>query len=164
MDHCKSKRVRCALSDVFSKGGAGGEALAEQVLEVLDNERPNFRFLYDTALPLKDKVKIIATEMYGASDVQYESGAEKAIQLIESSGMNRLPVCMAKTQLSLSDNPKLKGAPIGWELNVREVFVSAGAGFIVVVCGPVMLMPGLSSDPAALSIDITDDGYITGLY
>jgi formate--tetrahydrofolate ligase len=102
--------------------------------------------------------------MYGALDVQYESGAEKAIKLIETSSINRLPVCMAKTQLSLSDNPKLKGAPTGWVLNVREVFVSAGAGFIVVVCGPIMLMPGLSSEPAALNIDISDDGYITGLY
>jgi formate--tetrahydrofolate ligase len=164
MDHCKAKGVRCALSDVFSKGGEGGAELAKQVLEVLEQERPNFRFLYDTGLPLKEKIRIVATEMYGALDVQYESGAEKAIKLIETSGTNRLPVCMAKTQLSLSDNPKLKGAPTGWVLNVREVFVSAGAGFIVVVCGPVMLMPGLSSDPAALSIDISDDGYITGLY
>ena len=115
-------------------------------------------------LPLKEKIRIVATEMYGALDVQYESGAEKAIKLIETSGTNRLPVCMAKTQLSLSDNPKLKGAPTGWVLNVREVFVSAGAGFIVVVCGPMMLMPGLSSEPAALGIDISDEGYITGLY
>ncbi len=164
IDHCKAKGIRCALSDVFSEGGAGGEELAKQVLEVLANERPNFRFLYDTKLPLKEKIRIVSTEMYGALDVQYESGAEKAIKLIEMSGINRLPVCMAKTQLSLSDNPKLKGAPTGWVLNVREVFVSAGAGFIVVVCGPIMLMPGLSSEPAALGINISDDGYITGLY
>ncbi len=164
LDHCKSKGVRCALSDVFSRGGEGGADLAKQVLDVLENERPNFRFLYDTKLPLKEKIRIVASEMYGALDVQYESGAEKAIHLIETSGTNRLPVCMAKTQLSLSDNPKLKGAPTGWVLNVREVFVSAGAGFIVVVCGPIMLMPGLSSDPSALGIDISDEGYITGLY
>jgi formate--tetrahydrofolate ligase len=164
IDHCKEKGIRCALSDVFSLGGAGGIELAKQVLEVLENERPNFRFLYDTKLPLKEKIKIVATEMYGALDVQYESGAAKAIKQIETSGTNRLPVCMAKTQLSLSDNPKLKGAPTGWVLNVREVFVSAGAGFIVVVCGPIMLMPGLSSEPAALGIDISDDGRITGLY
>ena len=164
IDHCRGQGVRCALSDVFSKGGEGGKELAGQVLEVLETERPDFRFLYDPALPLKDKIEIIATKMYGAKDVQYESGAEKAIKLIETAGTNRLPVCMAKTQLSLSDNPKLKGAPTGWVLNVREVFVSAGAGFIVVVCGPVMLMPGLSSEPAALNIDISDEGYITGLY
>ncbi len=164
IDHCKEKGVRCALSDVFAKGGEGGAELASQVLEVLANEKPNFRFLYDTNLPLKEKIRVVATEMYGAMDVQYESGAEKSIKLIESSWTNHLPVCMAKTQLSLSDDPKLKGAPTGWELNVREVFVSAGAGFIVVVCGPIMLMPGLSSDPAALGIDISDDGYITGLY
>ena len=164
IDHCKEKGIRCALSDVFSQGGAGGIELAKQVLEVLENERPNFRFLYDTKLPLKEKIRIVATEMYGALDVQYESGAAKAIKQIETSGTNRLPVCMAKTQLSLSDNPKLKGAPTGWVLNVREVFVSAGAGFIVVVCGPIMLMPGLSSEPAALGIDISDDGHITGLY
>jgi formate--tetrahydrofolate ligase len=164
MEHCRGKGVRCALSDVFSQGGEGGTELAKQVLQVLENERPQFRFLYDTSLPLKEKIRIVATQMYGAMEVQYESGAEKAIKLIESAGTNRLPVCMAKTQLSLSDNPKLKGAPTGWVLNVREVFVSAGAGFIVVVCGPIMLMPGLSSDPAALGIDISDNGYITGLY
>lgn len=164
LDHCKGKGVRCALSDVFSRGGEGGADLAKQVLDVLENERPSFRFLYDTKLPLKEKIRIVATEMYGALDVEYESGAAKAIHMIETSGTNRLPVCMAKTQLSLSDNPKLKGAPTGWVLNVRDVFVSAGAGFIVVVCGPIMLMPGLSSDPSALGIDISDEGYITGLY
>jgi formate--tetrahydrofolate ligase len=164
LEHCRAKGVRVALSKVFSKGGEGGIELAKQVLEVLENERPNFRFLYDTRLPLKEKIRAVATEMYGALDVQYESGAEKAIKLIEASGTNQLPVCMAKTQLSLSDNPKLKGAPTGWVLNVREVFVSAGAGFIVVVCGSIMLMPGLSTEPAALDIDISDEGYITGLY
>jgi formate--tetrahydrofolate ligase len=164
IDHCRSLGVRCALSEVFSKGGEGGKELAKQVLQVLDTERPDFKFLYDPELPLKEKIQIVATKMYGAMEVQYESGAEKAIEQIEASGTNRLPVCMAKTQLSLSDNPKLKGAPTGWVLNVREVFVSAGAGFIVVVCGPIMLMPGLSSEPAALNIDISDEGYITGLY
>jgi len=161
--HCAQKNIRCAVSRVFSEGGQGGKELAEAVLDVLEKERSDFHFLYDTARPLKEKIKTIATEIYGAAEVIYEGEAERNIKLIEQSGFGNLPICMAKTQLSITDNPKLKGAPHGWTLKVREVLVSAGAGFVVPVCGQIMLMPGLPSDPAALKMDIDDNGRITGL-
>ncbi len=132
-------------------------------MDVLENEEPQFRFLYDTDRPMKEKIKTIATEIYGASEVVFEGEAERNIKLIESSGFGNLPICMAKTQLSITDNPKLKGAPQGWVLKVREVFVSAGAGFIVPVCGQIMLIPGLPAEPASIKMDIDDNGRITGL-
>ncbi len=162
--HCREKGVRCALSFVFSQGGPGGRELAEAVLDTLEKETPDFRFLYDIERPLKEKIKTIATEIYGASEVVFEGEAERNIKLIETSGFGQLPICMAKTQLSITDNPKLKGAPQGWVLKVREVFVAAGAGFIVPVCGQIMLIPGLPSEPASNKMDIDDDGRITGLY
>jgi formate--tetrahydrofolate ligase len=161
--HCAQKGVRCALSRVFAEGGIGGKELAETVLDVLENEKADFHYLYDTDRPLKEKIKTIATELYGAAEVVYEGEAERNIKLIEQSGFGHLPICMAKTQLSITDNPKLKGAPRGWTLKVREVLVSAGAGFVVPVCGQIMLIPGLPAEPAALKMDIDDNGRITGL-
>ncbi|HSV41792.1 MAG TPA: formate--tetrahydrofolate ligase, partial [Methanomassiliicoccales archaeon] len=161
--HCKDKGIRCAVSRVFAEGGRGGRELAEAVLDVLEKERSDFRFLYAVDRPLKEKIKTIATELYGAAEVVYEGEAERNIKLIERSGFGDLPICMAKTQLSITDNPKLKGAPHGWTMKVREVYVSAGAGFVVPVCGQIMLIPGLPSDPAALKMDIDENGRITGL-
>jgi formate--tetrahydrofolate ligase len=162
-EHCDSLGVRSAVSRVFQEGGEGGKELASKVLEVIETEPPDFHFLYDTQLSIKEKIEIIAKEVYGAREVKYHLEAEQALEKIEEFGENRLPVCMAKTQASLSDDPKLKGAPTGWKLTVRELFVSAGAGFIVPVCGKMMLIPGLPSKPAALEMDLESDGTIVGL-
>ncbi|MBN1109407.1 MAG: formate--tetrahydrofolate ligase [Methanomassiliicoccales archaeon] len=162
--HCQEMGVRCALSDVFEKGGEGGQELASQVLEVIEKERSQFRFLYDVDQPLKDKIKAVANHMYGAKYVVYESAAQRHLRTIEDSGLGHFVVCMAKTQLSLTDKPELKGAPKDWILTVREIFVSAGAGFVVPICGRIMLIPGLPSQPAAMGIDIDEEGKITGLY
>jgi len=162
--HCKEKGVRCALSRVFTEGGKGGKELAEAVLDCLEHEKADFKFLYSTDRPLKEKIKTIATEIYGASDVLYEGEAERNLKVIEQNGYSDLPICMAKTQSSITDNPKLKGAPKGWTLKVREVHISAGAGFVVPVCGQIMLIPGFPTEPAALKMDIDDEGRISGLY
>ncbi|HUT27020.1 MAG TPA: formate--tetrahydrofolate ligase [Methanomassiliicoccales archaeon] len=163
-EHCRELGVRCAVSYVFDKGGEGGQELANQVDEILEKETSNFHFLYDIDQPLKDKIKTIATEMYGAKYVVYEGAAQRHLKTIEGSGLGHFMVCMAKTQLSLTDKSELKGAPRDWILNVREIFVSAGAGFVVPICGRIMLIPGLPSQPAALSMDIDENGRITGLY
>ncbi len=163
-DHCQQKGIRCAVSEVFAKGGAGGSELADAVLEALRTEKVDFRFLYDLDLRVQEKITIIAKEMYGAAKVQFEGEAEKNIRTIENAGLGHLPICMAKTQLSLSDDPKLKGAPKDWTLHVREAYVSAGAGFIVPICGEMTLIPGLPASPSALKIEYSDDGHITGLY
>ena len=147
-----------------TRAGRAGRSWPSQVLEVLENEEAAFPLPVRHGHTPQGEDQAIATEMYGAMDVVYESAAERHLKTIESSGLDHLPVCMAKTQLSLSDNPKLKGAPTGWVLKVREVFVSAGAGFVVPICGRIMLIPGLPSEPSALNIDIDDDGRITGLY
>lgn len=133
------------------------------MLQVLAEGKADFHTLYDDSLSIKDKIFKVATEIYGAAGVRYVGTAERDIKAIEQSGQGRLPICVAKTQLSISDNPALKGAPTGWELEVREVTLSAGAGFIVPICGTIMLIPGLPSDPAAKHIDYTDDGRIIGL-
>jgi formate--tetrahydrofolate ligase len=133
-------------------------------MDILGRERPDFRFLYDLDMPLKDKIEAIATRMYGAARVEYETAAQRHLRIIESSKMSNLMVCMAKTQLSLTDKPEMKGAPQGWELTVREIFVSAGAGFVVPICGRIMLIPGLPSQPSAMNVDIDGEGKITGLY
>ena len=163
-EHCRAMGVRCALSEVFAKGGAGGQELADQVTEAIEKDESDFRFLYDTELPIKEKIRIIATEMYGAQVVEYETAAQRHLRVIEESGQGNFMVCMAKTQLSLTDKPQMKGAPTGWELTIREIFVSAGAGFVVPICGRIMLIPGLPSQPSALGVDIDEDGKITGLY
>jgi formate--tetrahydrofolate ligase len=162
-EHCAAQGVPCALSEVFTRGGEGGKELAETVMRVLGTESSDFRPLYDTQLSIEEKIRIIATEIYGAKNVRYVGTALRDIRAIELAGNDKLPVCMAKTQLSITDDPKLKGAPRGWTLTVKEVLVSAGAGFIIPLCGDIMLIPGLPSEPAAKRIDYTNDGRFVGL-
>jgi formate--tetrahydrofolate ligase len=159
---CRELGVRAAVSEVVAKGGEGGIELAAAVLEALEEEN-HFRPLYDWKLPIKEKMGILAQEIYGAEDVAYTSRAEQDIRDLTAMGFGRLPLCVAKTQHSLSDNPSLKGAPTGWTLTVREVRASLGAGFLVPITGDVMTMPGLPKEPAAKRIDIDEDGTIVGL-
>jgi len=161
--HCEKIGVRFGLSQVFTDGGKGGVDLANAVLESLEKEQANFKVLYDEKMPIKEKIKIVATEIYGADDVVYTGTAPADIKAIEAAGNDKLPLCIAKTQLSISDDPSKKGAPKGWTLTVREVRLLAGAGFIVPLTGEIMIMPGLPSVPAAERISIDDDGHITGL-
>ncbi|MDI7246270.1 MAG: formate--tetrahydrofolate ligase [Bacillota bacterium] len=162
--HCEELGVRSAISEVVARGGEGGIELAEAVLDVLEHEKADFRFLYDLDLPVKAKIERLATEIYGADGVVYAGTAERDIKVIEEQGLGRLPICTAKTQLSLSDDPALRGAPRGWKLTVREVRASAGAGFLVPLCGQMMTMPGLPTHPAAENVDIDDEGKIVGLF
>jgi formate--tetrahydrofolate ligase len=162
-DHCKQLGAECVQSDAFMDGGKGAEELARKVVEVIDNVKPSFKMLYEDDIPLKKKIEAIATKIYGADGVTYSAAAEKTLKTLEDKGYGKLPICIAKTQYSLSDVAELKGAPKGWKLNVREVALSAGAGFVVPICGTMMLMPGLSKTPAALKMDLTDDGKVRGL-
>ncbi|NLI73502.1 MAG: formate--tetrahydrofolate ligase [Euryarchaeota archaeon] len=161
--HCDELEIPCALSTAFSEGGRGGLDLARTIMKTLSEEDGNFQYLYDLDLPIHDKIERIATEIYGASGVEYIGTAMRDIRSIELAGGGHLPICIAKTQMSLSDDPKLKGAPEGWILTVREVLMSAGARFIIPICGNIMLMPGLPSQPAAEGIDYTNEGRIIGL-
>lgn len=161
---CEERGCEFALSEVWEKGGRGGIALAEKVLKTLEEKKSEFRVLYDEKLPIREKILIVSKEIYGAGGVTYTSGAAKQIQKLEELGFGELPVCMAKTQYSLSDNAELLGRPQGFEISVREVYVSAGAGFIVVLTGTVMTMPGLGKKPAAYGIDVDASGKITGLF
>ena len=163
-DFCRQRGCEFALSEVWEKGGQGGVELAQKVLDVLDNKESHFEPLYKDNLSLKDKIKTVATEIYGADDVTYSAAAEKELKRIEDLGMGDFPVCMAKTQYSLSDDATKLGRPTGFTINVREVYPSAGAGFVVAVTGSIMTMPGLPKQPAANNIDVTDDGVITGLF
>ncbi|MDC7278325.1 formate--tetrahydrofolate ligase [Butyrivibrio fibrisolvens] len=163
-DFCQERGCEFALSEVWEKGGEGGVELAKKVLYVLENKESNFKPLYEDSLSLKDKIKTVATEIYGADDVTYSPAAEKELKRIEELGMGNFPVCMAKTQYSLSDDQTKLGRPEGFTVNVREVYASAGAGFVVAVTGSIMTMPGLPKQPAANNIDVTDDGVITGLF
>ncbi len=163
-DFCQERGCEFALSEVWEKGGEGGVELAKKVLYVLENKESNFKPLYEDSLSLKDKIKTVATEIYGADDVTYSPAAEKELKRIEELGMGDFPVCMAKTQYSLSDDQTKLGRPEGFNVNVREVYASAGAGFVVAVTGSIMTMPGLPKQPAANNIDVTDDGVITGLF
>lgn len=162
--HCESLGVRWALSRVVAEGGAGGEEFAKVVLDVLETEQANFRPLYDWNLSIKEKLKILATEIYGADGVVYTDKAERAIRSITKLGFGNLPVCVAKTQHSISDNPALKGVPKGWTLTITDVRPSLGAGFVVCLAGDIMTMPGLPSKPAAEMVDIDENGRITGLF
>ncbi len=161
---CKDRGCEFALSEVWGKGGEGGIALAEKVLQTLETKESNFHVLYDDALSLKEKIETVAKEIYGADGVTYSAAAEKELKRITDLGMGNLPVCMAKTQYSLSDDAKKLGRPSGFTVNVREVYVSAGAGFVVAINGSIMTMPGLSKNPAAYGIDVNENGVITGLF
>lgn len=163
-DFCNKLGVRVSLTEVWEKGGAGGEDLARKVIDVLETEESNFKCLYETHLTIKEKIGIIAREIYGADGVNYDKAAEKQISDIESLQLDKLPICIAKTQYSFSDNPSLLGRPSGFKVNVREVKLSNGAGFIVVLTGEVMTMPGLPKVPAANRMDILEDGTIEGLF
>ena len=161
---CEDRNCEFAISQVWEKGGEGGIALANKVLDTLEHKESNFKVLYEDSLSLKEKIQTIAGEIYGAEGVSYAPAAEKQLKKLEELGFGKLPVCMAKTQYSLSDNPTLLGRPSGFEMSVREVYVSAGAGFVVVLTGAVMTMPGLPKKPAAYQIDVNEDGVITGLF
>ncbi len=163
-EFCEKRGCEFALSQVWEKGGEGGIALAQKVLETLENKESHFHVLYEDSLSLKDKIETVAKEIYGASGVSYSPAAEKQMKQLENLGFGVLPVCMAKTQYSLSDDPELLGRPRDFTMNVREMYVSAGAGFVVVLTGAVMTMPGLPKEPAALRIDVNRDGVITGLF
>lgn len=163
-EFCKTKGCEFALCDVWEKGGDGGIELAEKVLQTLETKESRFQVLYKDELSIKEKIETVAKEIYGAGNVIYDASALKAIERIERQGMGNLPVCMAKNQYSFSDDPNLLGRPVGFDLHVREVYVSAGAGFVVVITGTIMTMPGLPKEPAAYRIDVDTDGKITGLF
>ncbi len=161
---CEEKGCEFALSEVWAKGGEGGEALAEKVLETLEKKESHYKPLYPDEMGLEDKIAAVAREIYGADGVTYVPAAKKALQKITDMGFGNLPVCMAKTQYSLSDDQNKLGRPTGFSVNVRDAYVSAGAGFVVVLTGAIMTMPGLPKKPAADSIDVNEDGAITGLF
>lgn len=161
---CEDRGCEFALSEVWEKGGEGGIALAEKVLYTLENKESHYKPLYPDEAGLKEKIAAVAKEIYGADGVSYVPAASKALKKIEDMGFGRLPVCMAKTQYSLSDDQTKLGRPSGFEINVRDAYVSAGAGFVVVLTGAIMTMPGLPKVPAANNIDVNNDGVITGLF
>ncbi len=156
--------ARFALSEVWEKGGEGGLDLAREVLEAIERDEKSFRYLYDLDLSIRDKIEKIAQYMYGADGVEYSKIADREITDLERNGFGKLPICMAKTQLSLSDDPSLKGRPSGFKITIRDVMLSAGAGFIVPIAGEIMTMPGLPKKPAAEMIDVDSDGRIIGLF
>ena len=159
---CADQGVPCVLSEVFAKGGEGGKALAEAVLSIME-DRP-IQYTYPLEASLREKIEAVAGKIYRADGVDYSPAAAKTLDELTAMGYGNLPVCIAKTQYSFSDNAALKAAPTGFRMNVREVRLAAGAGFVVVICGSIMTMPGLPKVPAAVNIDVTDDGRITGLF
>lgn len=161
---CEERGCEFALSEVWAKGGEGGEALAEKVIHTLENKESHYHPIYPDEMSLKDKIHTVASKIYGADGVTYSPAANKALKQIEDMGFGNFPVCMAKTQYSLSDDQTKLGRPTGFEINVRDVYVSAGAGFVVVLTGAIMTMPGLPKKPAADNIDVNDDGVIVGLF
>lgn len=163
-EFCEERGCEFAISEVWEKGGEGGIALAQKVLHTLENKKSDFHVLYPDELSLKEKIETVAKEIYGAGDVAYTPVAAKQLDKLTELGFGNLPVCMAKTQYSLSDDPALLGRPEQFTLNIREVYVSAGAGFVVVLTGAVMTMPGLPKKPAAFAIDVNEEGVITGLF
>ena len=162
--YCEARGCKLTVSEVWAKGGEGGAELAAEVLNLLENVESKYHPIYDTALPITEKIETIATEIYGAKNVEYSAEAKKAIADISALGYGELPVCMAKTQYSLSDDPKLLGRPEGFTVNIREVYVSAGAGFVVAIAGSIMTMPGLPKRPAAEQIGIDEEGRTVGLF
>lgn len=162
--YCEDKGVKVSLAEVWEKGGEGGLELAKEVLEIVENQDANFKYLYNEELTIKEKMNIISGEIYGADKVNYTPAAERQIRELEKHGLDKMPICVAKTQYSFSDNPKLLGRPTGFNMTVKEVRVSNGARFIVVLTGNVMTMPGLPKVPAANRMDIEEDGTIKGLF
>ena len=163
-EFCETRGCEFALSEVWEKGGDGGIELAEKVIKTLETKNSQFATLYETHLPIKEKIEIIAKEIYGASSVTYDVQASNAIDRLETLGYGNIPICMAKNQYSLSDDATKLGRPTDFNINIREVYVSAGAGFVVAITGTVMTMPGLPKKPAAENIDVNDEGIITGLF
>ncbi|RME99563.1 MAG: formate--tetrahydrofolate ligase, partial [Bacteroidetes bacterium] len=163
--HCESMGVAVEVAEVWAKGGEGAQALAERLSQVLEQSTDHtFRPLYDWTLPVPEKVEIIATKIYGARAIDYTAQAKRDLRKIDKLGLNELPVCIAKTQKSLSDNPKLLGRPKDFVVTVREIEIAAGAGFLIPITGDIMRMPGLPATPAAEGIDINEAGEITGLF
>ncbi len=163
-DFVRARGCNYAYSEVWEKGGEGGVALAEKILETVENEKSDFAPIYDLNLSLKEKIEAVATKIYGAASVSYEKAAENTLKRLTDLGFGDLPVCMAKTQYSLSDDPSLLGRPENFDMHVRDVYVSAGAGFVVVLTGNILTMPGLPKHPAALDIDVNEEGRIVGLF
>lgn len=161
---CREKDVPVSLTEVFARGGEGGKDLAEKVVKTIETKEAHFKPIYDEKLSIKEKLNVLAKEIYRAGDVVFTSNAEKAISEIEKLGKDKLPICVAKTQYSLSDDPQKLGSPKGFTLTVRDVRLSAGAGFIVALTGDIMTMPGLPKQPAAYKIDVDDDGNVSGLF
>ena len=161
---CAKAGVKCALSEVFAKGGEGGKALAETVLSIMPEVPQPIQYTYNLGASLPEKIEAVAKKIYRADGVTYTPAAKKMLDDLAAMGYGELPVCIAKTQYSFSDNAKLTGAPTGFKMNVREVRLSAGAGFVVVICGSIMTMPGLPKHPAAMDIDVDAEGRITGLF
>ena len=161
---CEEKGCEFALAKVWEQGGDGGIELAEKVIHILETKESNYQPLYPLTMPLKEKIQTIASEIYGAKEVAFSAGASKSLQQLEQLGFSNLPVCMAKNQYSLSDDQTKLGRPTDFTLHVREVYVNAGAGFVVVLTGNVMTMPGLPKQPAAINIDVDDNGTIVGLF
>ncbi len=163
-EFCKAKGVEVSLTEVWEKGAEGGKDLANKVISTIENKESKFQVLYNEELDIKEKIKVIAREIYGADDVEFTASAKKQISEIEKLGLHKVPICVAKTQNSLSDNPALLGRPTGFNISVKEVKLSNGAGFIVALTGTIMTMPGLPKVPAANKIDIHEDGTIEGLF
>jgi formate--tetrahydrofolate ligase len=163
LDLCRKEKVRAALSDVYGRGGQGGLELAQEVLKAIEIDESRFQFLYPLDMPLLDKIEVVAKKIYGASSVAMEGKIKRKILRIEQEGFKNLPVCIAKTQYSLSGDDEALGRPRDFTLIVTDVSLSSGAGFVVVYCGDIMTMPGLPKSPAAERMDITDEGEIVGL-
>ena len=163
-EFCESRGCKFAIAKVWEKGGEGGISLAEQVLDTLENCESNFKLIYEDDMSLEDKINTVATKIYGANGVTYAPAAKKALKAITDMGYGNLPVCMAKTQYSFSDDQTKLGRPTDFDINIREVYISAGAGFVVAITGAIMTMPGLPKVPAAYGIDVDENGNITGLF
>ncbi|HPZ00563.1 MAG TPA: formate--tetrahydrofolate ligase, partial [Clostridiales bacterium] len=163
-EKCRALGVNVALSEVWAKGGEGGIALAEEVIRLCEEENGNFRFAYDTDLSIEEKLNAIAQKVYHADGVDLTANAKKQKKELEDLGFSNLPICMAKTQYSFSDNPALLGAPKNFRITVRNLKVSSGAGFLVALTGDIMTMPGLPKRPAAERIDVDENGMISGLF
>lgn len=163
MKHCAERGIPCAIADIFSQGGEGGKDLAQMVVEAADRSSAPFKPLYESALPVEEKLNIIARNIYGADGVELTAAAKKKLAQFEASRLTDLPVCMAKTQNSLSDNGRLRGRPTGFTITVRDFEIANGAGFLVALCGEIMRMPALPVSPNAMHIYLDNKGNVQGL-